>query len=121
MLMNFLSKRIKAFKYAFKGIYLFFKEEQHAKIHLIIFLMVLLAGFYFDITKTEWMMILMISALVISSEMINSSLEKTLDRIHPEKDEAIGKAKDIAAGAVLVCAVIAVVFGIMVFLPYLLG
>ena len=119
--MNYLNKRVKAFAYAFKGAYLFFKEEQHAKIHLIIFLLVLLFGFYFDINKVEWLMILLVSGLVFSLEMINSSLEKMMDRIHPEQDEAIGKAKDMAAGAVLVAAVISIFVGVIVFLPYFLG
>jgi len=116
--MGYLSNRFKAFRYAVNGLFVFFKEEQHAKIHLFVFLFVLIGGFYFDISKIEWIVLLLTSALVFGLEMINSALERALNRIHPEQHEVIGKAKDIAAGAVLITAIFAVLIGIMVFLPY---
>ena len=117
--MSYIKKRKSAFGFAFKGIFLFFKEEAHAKIHLIIFLIVLFAGIYFELSGVEWVIILIASALVFSTEMLNSALERTIDYLHPEQHESIGKAKDIAAGAVLIAAIFAVAIGVVVFWPYL--
>ena len=116
--MSYIKNRKNAFGYAFKGIYSFFKEEAHAKIHLAVFIMVLIAGVYFQITRLEWFIILICTALVFGLEMLNSALEKALDQIHPGQNENIGKAKDIAAGAVLMSAIVSVILGLMVFWPY---
>ena len=116
--MGYLKNRRNAFAYAIKGILVFFKEP-HARIHLSIFLIVVALSLFLEIQKLEWIAVIFASGTVIAMEMINSALEKALDRIHPEKNEFIGKAKDISAGAVLLSALAAFVVGIMVFLPYL--
>ena len=117
--MSYLKNRKYAFGYAFKGIYSFFKEEAHSRLHLGVFILVLLAGFYFHITRIEWFMVLVCAAMVFGLEMLNSALERALDQLHPEQNESIGKAKDLAAGAVLVVAIISILIGGMIFLPYL--
>ncbi|MDQ2658416.1 MAG: diacylglycerol kinase family protein, partial [Bacteroidota bacterium] len=91
------------------------------KIHLVVAITVVAAGFYFDITNVEWCIVLITIALVISLEMINSSLENIADLASPEYHPLAGKAKDIAAGAVLFAAVVAVIVGVLVFLKYLSG
>ena len=115
--MGYLKNRRNAFSYAFKGILSFFKEP-HARIHLSILFIVIALGLFLDIQKMEWIAVIFASALVISLEMINSALERALDRIHPEKNELIGLAKDISAGAVLLSALAAFAVGVLIFLPY---
>ena len=115
--MGYLNNRKNAFAFAFKGILAFFKEP-HARIHLSILFIVIALGLFLDIQKMEWIAVIFASALVISLEMINSALERALDRIHPEKNELIGLAKDISAGAVLLSALAAFAVGVLIFLPY---
>lgn len=109
-----------SFGYAFKGFIAALQSELNMKIHLLAVFVVALAGFYFKITSTEWALILLCMALVIALELINTAIEKLLDKLHPEFDETIGLAKDISASAVLVASVFAVIIGGIVFVPYLL-
>jgi len=85
------------------------------KVHLLAVIVVSAAGFYFQITTTEWLAVLLCFVLVISLEMVNTAIEILANKINPEKDEAIGRAKDVAAGAVLVAAIFAVVIAGIVF------
>lgn len=111
---NFLS----AFRYAGKGIILALRERNF-RIHLLIFSLVITLGLYFRITKTEWLDIFLISALVLSLEMINSAIERACDLYTTEHHKVIEKIKDIAAGAVLVAALFAVAIGTLIFWKYI--
>jgi diacylglycerol kinase len=112
---NFFS----ALKTAFFGVRNLFMESRNARIQLIVFLIVLLIGFYVGLTAQEWLWILGVSAAVISMEAINTSIELLADVYTLEYNEKIKQVKDIAAGAVLLVSLFAVVVGILVFLPYL--
>lgn len=118
--MNKFKKRILAFKVAFRGIGLLFFEI-HFKLHLIALALVSGAGFYFNITKLEWIAILLISSLVLSLEAINSSIERLANTLHPSHHEGIKNTKDIAAGSVLISSIIAVVIAVVIFTPYLIA
>jgi diacylglycerol kinase (ATP) len=117
---KFISKRRAAFGFAFKGIYLLVKYEAHARIHLVASILVIAAGFYFQITKTEWLAILLAISSVFAAEGFNSAIErltnKSFDGIHPQA----AAIKDLAAGAVLICAIVAAIIGLIIFTPYLL-
>jgi diacylglycerol kinase len=76
-------------------------------------------GFYFQITTTEWIVILVISAVVLALEMVNSSIERLCDLYTTDKHKEIAKIKDISAGAVLVAAFFAAVIGTIIFYKYL--
>lgn len=89
------------------------------QIHLIIALLVVVAGFVFTISLTEWMLCLLSFGLVMGAEMINTSIEQVVDLVSPTKNIIAGRAKDIAAGAVLVTAIIAAIVGIIIFVPKL--
>jgi diacylglycerol kinase len=108
-------KFLKGFVFAFKGILSALLSERNMKVHLLAVIVVSVAGCCFQISTTEWLAVLLCFALVISLEMVNTAIEILADRISPGKDEAIGKAKDIAAGAVLIAAIFSVVIAIMVF------
>lgn len=114
-----MKKRIKSFKYAFKGIRIVFTSEKNMLIHLIVALLVIVAGFVFAISTIEWMICLLCFGFVIGAEMFNTSIENVVDLVSPKKHELAGKAKDIAAGAVLVTAIIAAVVGLIIFVPKL--
>jgi diacylglycerol kinase (ATP) len=76
-----------------------------------------IAGFYFNITKTEWLFQILSIGLVMSIEGLNTAVEKVADFIHPDYHERIGFIKDIAAGAVLFAAFTAIAIGIIIYAP----
>jgi diacylglycerol kinase len=84
-------------------------------------LIVVFAGFYFKSQVRNGRLVLLCMALVIALELINTAIEKLLNKLHPEFDETIGLAKDISASAVLFASIIAVIIGGIVFVPYLLN
>ena len=106
-----------SFKYAFEGIKEAWSTEQNLKIHFIIMLVVIIAGFILKISMIEWIVCLLLFALVISLELINTAIETTVDIAMPEINEKAKYAKDIAAGAVLFSAIISVIVGLIIFLP----
>lgn len=112
-----MKKRVNAFKYAFRGIVQGFKTEIHMRVHAVISVFTALAGWYFEIDKTEWMIVLICMGLVLSAELFNAAIERLADRITKENDGLIGAAKDLAAGAVLITAIVALTLGIIIFLP----
>ena len=113
-------KFIKSFSNALRGIAFLFKSQSNARIELIIACIVILAGFLFRISNTEWITILLCIAMVLSLEGINTSIEIFADKLHPDFDTEIGKAKDVAAGAVLIAAIVAAFIGFIIFVPRLL-
>ncbi len=118
--MNELKKRIKSFGYAFKGIASLIRKEHNAWIHCIAIVVVTLAGFYFGITPTEWCIVTICFGLVLAAEGFNTAIERLVDLVSPEYHPIAGDVKDVAAGAVLICAICAAIAGCIVFLPYFL-
>ena len=108
---------LNSFKYAFSGLFSALKSEKNLQIHAIISILVIIAGFLFKISVTEWLVILLCIALVISAELLNTAIEKLSDFVCSQKKSEIGLIKDISAAAVVVCAVISVVVGLIIFLP----
>ena len=111
-----LRKRIESFGYAIKGIATLFISEPNARIHAAVLSLVILAGFYFQIERSEWLTIVLISALVLSAEAMNTAIEFVVDLVSPDYHPLAGKAKDVAAAAVLLAAFGAVVIGLIIFL-----
>lgn len=110
-------KLINSFKYAFSGIASAFKTERNMKIHVLAVVLVTLAGFSFKISKMEWIVCIILFGMVISLELANTAIETTVDIAMPERNEKAKLAKDISAGAVLVCAFVSVIVGLMIFVP----
>ena len=119
--MNELNKRIKSFGYAFKGIASLIKKEHNAWIHCTAIVVVTLAGFYFDITPTEWCIVVICFGLVLAAEGFNTAIERLVDLVSPDYHPIAGDVKDVAAGAVLICAIAAAIVGMIVFIPYMFG
>jgi diacylglycerol kinase (ATP) len=95
-------KLIESFSNAIRGIAFLFKSQQNARIELIITIIVILSGFLLRISFAEWILVLLCIALVLSLEGINTAIEIFTDKLHPGIDKEIGKAKDVAAGAVFI-------------------
>ncbi len=110
-----LKNRFNSFRYAFAGITDLLRTQVNARIHLFCFFVVVAAGFYFDIERWEWCAILGASALVFSLEAVNTALEYLTDLASPDIHPLAGKAKDAAAGAVLIGAIFSVIIGIIIF------
>lgn len=115
-----MNKRLKSFGYAFQGIKVVISSEVNMQIHLAISVLVVISGFWFNISSTEWMACLLCMAIVFGLEMMNTALETVVDLVSPEAHPLAGRAKDIAAGAVLLAAIISVIVGLIVFLPKIL-
>ncbi len=114
-------KRAESFTHAGRGIYIFIKSTHNAWLHIFFFIIALILGFYFSITKTEWFAILISSGIVFVSEAFNTAIEIDIDLTSPSFHPYAKDTKDVAAGAVLIAAIMALVVGITVFLPYFLA
>lgn len=79
---------------------------------------VIIAGIVLGITRTEWIMVVMCIGTIIAAELFNTAIEKLVDLVSPERHPVAGRVKDIAAGAVLICAVAAAIIGLIIFIPY---
>ena len=110
-------KIINSFKYALQGIFTSFKTEKNMKIHIIIMILVIIAGVIFKINKIEWIICVLLFTMVIAGELFNTSIETVVDMVMPEKNEKAKIAKDVAAGAVLVLAIGTVIIGFIIFIP----
>lgn len=111
--------RIKSFKYALNGLKILFKEEHNSRIHLIISCIVITGGIILNISSIEWLIICVLIALVFSLEIVNSAVENLSDFVSPDWNDKIKKVKDLMATAVFFSSFIAVICGLIIFLPKL--
>ena len=114
-------KLINSFKYAFQGIGSAFKSERNLKIHYSVMTLVVIAGILLKISFPEWIVCICLFGLVISAEMFNTAIEYVVDIASPEKQEKAKYAKDIAAGAVLVTAIVSAIIGLLIFVPKIIS
>lgn len=111
--------RLKSIVFALKGAFKLVTTEHSIMVQSIIAILITIAGFYFGITRIEWMIQILVFGLVLSIEGLNTAVEKVADFIHPEYHKRIGFIKDIAAGAVFFAALTAIVIGCIIYFPYL--
>ncbi|MDR9399232.1 diacylglycerol kinase family protein [Salibacter sp.] len=109
--------RIRSFSFAIQGIKTLFREEDNAKVHVLTAVIVIIGGFYFDISHVEWMLIAIAIGFVLVTEIVNTALENICDYLTEETDPLIKRIKDLSAGAVLISALTAIVIGLIVFIP----
>lgn len=114
-------KRALSFKYALNGIKRLVSCEHNAWIHCVAAIMVVIAGFIFHISSTEWLVVVICIGMVLAAEGVNTAIEYLADAITVAPNEKIKHAKDVAAGAVLICAITAAVVGLMVFVPHIIA
>ena len=108
----------KSFGYAFAGI--FAVDRKNMKIHCVAMVCVVIAGFVFHITPVEWCICLTLFGLVMALEMVNTAVEAVVDLVTKERKPLAKLAKDAAAGAVLIAAIMAAIAGMIIFIPKLL-
>ncbi|MEZ3590853.1 MAG: diacylglycerol kinase family protein [Muribaculaceae bacterium] len=110
-------KRALGFKYAYNGIWHVISTQHNAWIHCAAAAAVIVAGIIFAISTVEWIIVIMCMAAVLAAESFNTALEILANRITDRQDEAIGLAKDVAAGAVLFTAIGSAIVGLIIFIP----
>jgi len=111
--------RVLAFKYAFEGIRDAIRHEPNLKFHLFFALLVIIAGFFFQISLLDWIVVLIMIGLVITLELTNTAIEAVVDSFTEKEHPSAKYAKDIAAGAVMIVALVSVIVGLIIFLPYI--
>jgi diacylglycerol kinase len=111
---------IRSLAYAFSGIYQFFLRERNGQIQGVIAVLVISAAVFFGVSKNEWLALLVCTGLVISLEMLNSAIERICNMYTTDYHPAIKIIKDVAAAAVLWSAMVSLVVGLLIFLPYVL-
>ena len=104
-----------SFKAAFAGMRYCVRNERNMRIHLTIALGVVLLSVFYDFPPADWGLLLLLFGTVISAEMFNTAIERVVDLLSPSYNNLAKLAKDIAAGAVLVCAIAAVGVGALLF------
>jgi diacylglycerol kinase (ATP) len=109
--------RLKSMGFALKGAIKLISTEHSVIVQFSLGIIMTIAGFYFNISNTEWMFQILAIGLVMSIEGLNTAVEKIADFIHPEFHERIGFIKDIAAGAVFFAAMTAIAIGLMIYVP----
>lgn len=116
---RYLQQRILSFKYSFEGIAAFLRTEPHARVHAVATVLVVAAGFYYGLSASQWIPILIVIGLVWVTEMLNTVVEKIMDHLSPDYHPRVKWIKDVASGAVLVAAIIAAITGAVIFIPIL--
>ena len=116
-----LVRRLQSFAYALQGLAHLVRTQPNARVHLLAAVLVCIAGAYFGLSRAEWLWIAAAITLVWSAEAFNTALEQLADALHPKQHPAIGRAKDLAAAAVLIAAMGAAVIGMLVFVPHLVS
>ncbi|TAL63554.1 MAG: diacylglycerol kinase family protein [Bacteroidetes bacterium] len=109
--------RLESFRFAFRGLWLLLKNEHNSRIHLLAMIIAAGLGIFLKISPSEWSLLIIVIGIVFLTELLNSSLETLSDFVNPERNDQIRKAKDYAAAAVLISAIIALVTGGLIFIP----
>jgi diacylglycerol kinase (ATP) len=112
--------RLRSFVFAGRGLRTIFVSQHNARIHAAATLAVLAAGVALRVSRVEWLFLILATALVWMAEALNTALEFLCDVASPEFHPLVEKAKDVAAGAVLISALGAALVGLLIFVPRLL-
>ncbi|MFT2009703.1 diacylglycerol kinase family protein [Pontibacter sp. 13R65] len=115
---TYFKKRYNSFKFAFNGLNSALRSEPHMRLHILSAAGVVLAGYFFGVTATEWCLLVGCIGVVFMAEIFNTAIETVVNLVSPDFHPLAGKAKDLAAGAVLAVAIMSAVIGLIIFLPY---
>ena len=110
-------KRLASFKFAISGLRSLFKHEHNSRLHLVAALSVTALGFILGISITEWLVLVVIIAIVFITEILNSAIESLADYVSPQYNLIIKRVKDYCAAAVLIASIASVIAGVLIFLP----
>lgn len=112
---------IRSFGFAFRGIGFLLRSQANARIHLVGTVVVTGAGFLWGLSRGEWCAVIAAMGLVWTAEGLNTAIEAVVDLVSPEYHELAGRAKDLAAGAVLCASIAAAIIGALIFGPRIFG
>ncbi len=112
---------MKSFFDAFRGIGILVRKGFNFRIHIIVMTVVIAAGIVLKIPASDWLAIIIVSGLVLAAEAFNTATEYLCDKVSPEFNNAIRDIKDVSAAGVLISAIIAVITGLIIFLPELIS
>lgn len=116
---SFLKGRVKSLNYTIKGAFKLLKTEHSIIVQSTVGFVFVLAGFYFRISKTEWMFQILGIGVILTAESLNTAVEKLCDFIHPDYHKKIGFIKDIASGAMTFAVTSVLIILIIIYYPYL--
>ena len=114
---SFFTGRLKSVGFAFNGAIKLITTEHSVMVQSSLCVLMTIAGFYFEISREEWMIQILAFGLVLAIEGLNTAVEKIADFVHPEFHDKIGFIKDIAAGAVMFAALTAITIGLLIYVP----
>ena len=117
---SFIKGRLRSLGFALKGMWLLLATEDSIKVQSFLAILIIIAGFYFDISSVEWMLQLLAIGLVLVAESLNTAIEKVADFVHPNYHEKIGFIKDIAAGGPSFAAIISLIIIGIIYVPKIL-
>jgi diacylglycerol kinase len=117
--MNSIKKHFNSYRYAIRGIRLAFRYEHNMRYHLAAGIAVIILNYLLGISRTDWLITLILIGLAWMSEVFNTAIEKLADRVSKDQDPLIGNAKDLAAGAVVIICFFAVICALIIYIPYL--
>ncbi|MEE9452877.1 MAG: diacylglycerol kinase family protein [Paracoccaceae bacterium] len=118
-MLRYLCARWKSLSHAGAGLAFILKTQPNARIHLAATVLVVIAAILLHVSHQDWRWLILAIALVWVAEILNTAIEYLCDIVMPGPSEKVKRSKDIAAGAVLICAIAAAIIGIMVFFPYI--
>ncbi len=116
-----IKKFLNSFTYPIKGLKYAYKNEQNLAFDVGMALVVIIFGFLFKVNKYEWAILVLTIGLVISCELINTAIEAVVDLVTEEYHPLAKVAKDTSAAAVLVFAIVAIIVGLIIFVPKIIG
>ncbi len=116
-----LVARAKSFTHAFRGIGVFIKSTHNSWIQIFFTIIALCLGFILKISNIEWVLIVLVIGFVFTTEAINTAIEIDIDLTSPNHHPYARDTKDVAAGAVMISAIIALIVGFIIFLPKILA
>lgn len=108
-----------SFACAFAGLRDVVRGGRNAKIHVVVSVAVIAAGFWLNISRTDWAILLLTIGAVFAAEAMNTAIETMVDLVSPEHHDLARRAKDCAAAAVLVLVIVAVAVGLVILGPLL--
>jgi diacylglycerol kinase (ATP) len=114
---TYLGKRLLGFKYATKGAWMLLRNEASIQVQAVVAVGITIAGFYFNISSSEWIAQTLAIGLVMSIEGLNTAAEEIANFVHPDFHDKIGYIKDVAAGAVFFAAIAAIVVACLIYIP----
>lgn len=114
---NFLVGRFKSINYAAKGAWILVTTEHSIIVQVVIAIIMTIIGYFMKLSTNEWLFQIVAIGLVIVAEATNTTMEYICDFIHPEYNEKIGRIKDIAAGIPFIAAIIAIIIGLIIYIP----